>query len=366
MEPIVVFFISGHGFGHASRQVEIINRLGVLAPSPILIRSAVSPDLLRRTVRVPYELISGVCDTGIIQASSISHDDAATVREAMEFYRTFEARVTEETARLADRNVRLIVGDVPPLAFAVARRLKVPAVAVANFTWDWIYETHPGFLPAGAPVLETIRDAYRSAALALELPFSCGLDVFPMVEPIPLIARRPTRSAGETRAHFDLPTAGRVALLSFGGYGLPALDLSTVDIPPGWTIVTTDRVSRTGADAPHVRAIVEDTLIAGAFRYEDLVAAVDIVITKPGYGIIAECIATGAAMLYTSRGSFREYDVLVKALPRFVRSRFIDQADLFAGRWRSALEALIDQPPPPERIGINGADVAAARIVKVP
>ena len=55
-------------------------------------------------------------------------------------------------------------------------------------------------------------------------------------------------------------------------------------------------------------------------------------VTKPGYGIIAECVANGTAMLYTSRGHFVEYDVLVREMPRFVRCGFIDQEALFAGR----------------------------------
>jgi hypothetical protein len=57
--------------------------------------------------------------------------------------------------------------------------------------------------------------------------------------------------------------------------------------------------------------------------------------------------------------------VLVGAMPRYVRSRFIEQPDLLAGRWRAALEALIDQPPPPETIAINGADAAAERIARM-
>jgi L-arabinokinase len=108
--------------------------------------------------------------------------------------------------------------------------------------------------------------------------------------------------------------------------------------------------------------VVEEAFLSGAFRYEDLVAAADVVITKPGYGIIAECVSTRTAMLYTSRGVFREYDVLVDALPRVVRSRFINQADLLAGRWRSALEAVVAQPPPAERLAVDGADVAARRL----
>ena len=362
-QPTIAFFISGHGFGHASRQIEIINQLGARGPWHLVIRSAVNPGLLQATVRVPYTLLRGDCDTGVIQTSSISHDDRRTVQAARAFYATFDDRVAEAAAELADRDVRVIVGDVPPLAFAVAARLGVPSVAIANFTWDWIYEAHPGFLPEAAGVLDTIRKAYRSATLALELPFARGLGVFPAVEPIPLVARRSLQPAPATREHFQLPADGRLALLSFGGYGLPALDLSALQIPPGWTVITTDRVTPIdGATHPHVRAVREGALLDTTFRYEDLVAAADVVITKPGYGIVAECISTGTAMLYTSRGAFREYDVLVEALPQYVRSRFITQEDLLAGRWREALEGLVEQPPPPGSLALNGAEVAADRI----
>ena len=55
---------------------------------------------------------------------------------------------------------------------------------------------------------------------------------------------------------------------------------------------------------------------ASGYRYEDLVRAADVVVTKPGYGIIAECLANDTALLYTDRGRFIEYDVLVAAMRR--------------------------------------------------
>ena len=82
----------------------------------------------------------------------------------------------------------------------------------------------------------------------------------------------------------------------------------------------------------------EQALYDAGWRYEDLVAAVDVVATKPGYGIIAECAAHGTALLYTSRGHFVEYEVLVQEMPRYVRSQFIPQDALFAGEWRTYLE----------------------------
>jgi L-arabinokinase len=357
---MIAFYISGHGFGHASRQVEIINRLGAFGP--ILIRSAVSPLLLKRTVRVPYELLAGACDTGIVQTTSIGHDDETTVTEARAFYTNFDARIARELAILQGRQVRLIVSDIAPLALAVANALAVPGIAIANFTWDWIYETHPGFLPAGADVIELIRSCYRKTTLALELPFAGGFDVFPVVEQLPLVARRPTRTRRDTRAFFDLPSTGKVALLSFGGYGLPALDLSALDCGREWTIVTTDSVSGSQDIPGYVRAVQESAFLASGFRYEDLVAAVDVVVTKPGYGIIAECIAAQTAMVYTSRGVFREANVLTDALPRYVRSRFISQHDLFAGRWHDALQGVLSQLDPPERLAVDGAEVAASKL----
>jgi L-arabinokinase len=305
----------------------------------------------------------GACDTGVVQSTSLSHDDAETVEAAVAFDAGYAARLEAEVERLGPHEVRLIVGDIAPLAFDVAARLGVPSVALGNFTWDWIYESHPGFLPAGQAALERIRAAYRRATRALALPFATGFELFAEVERLPLIARRATRSREETRRHFGVPLDARVALLSFGGYGLPALDLTAIDCRGSWTIVTTDRVSDESlGHAPHVRRIVEHAFLGGGFRYEDLVAAADVVITKPGYGIMAECASTGTAMLYTSRGAFREYDVLVQALGQLVRSRFLPQADLFAGRWREALDGVLKQPAPPLRLDTNGADVAADRL----
>ena len=97
--------------------------------------------------------------------------------------------------------------------------------------------------------------------------------------------------------------------------------------------------------------------------YQDLVAAADLVITKPGYGIISECVANDTPLLYTSRGPFVEYDVFVAEMPRVLRCRFLPQEDLRAGRWRPHIDALLAQSAPPERARIDGAQVAAALLL---
>ncbi len=152
-------------------------------------------------------------------------------------------------------------------------------------------------------------------------------------------------------------------LVSFGGFGLDGLDLASLDCLDSYTVVAQTALPR-GRTHTSVHLIDERALYAAGFRYEDLVAAADVVVTKPGYGIIAECLANGTAVLYTSRGRFPEYDVLVAAMPRFLRCAFIEQSDLLAGRWRRALDALRSTPAPPDRPPTNGADVAADLILR--
>jgi L-arabinokinase len=107
----------------------------------------------------------------------------------------------------------------------------------------------------------------------------------------------------------------------------------------------------------------EPALYAAGWRYEDVVAAVDVVVTKPGYGIIAECLANDTALLYTDRGHFIEYDVLIHAMPAFLRSAYLPQPALFSGAWQDALDAVVAQPAPPTRPATDGAAVAAARVL---
>lgn len=366
-----LFYISGHGFGHASREVEVIAALARAVsdaglPLRLLIRSAVSPPLLERTLRVPFELRPDACDTGVIQRTSVSQDDAATIEAAAAFYATFDDRADAEAAGFAAEGIDVVVADIAPLGLAVAQRLGVPALFIGNFTWDWIYEGQPGFA-AGAPhVIPTIRRAHAGATRALRMPFAPTFDGtgLPPAVDIPMIARRPSLGRAATRAAFGLPAKRSLALLSFGGYGLRELQLDGLDVAGDWDVVVTDRSLDAGAGLPpFVHALPERALAASPARYEDLVAACDAVITKPGFGIIGECLTTGTPMLYTSRGDFREYDLLVAEMPKYLRCRFISQDDLFAGRWRDALSALLAAPAPPKHLATDGADRAAAEIL---
>jgi hypothetical protein len=361
----VVFYVSGHGFGHASREIEIINALLARRPDlRVIVRTSAKRWLFDLTLRHAVQLLELECDTGIVQIDSLRLDEAESLRRAAAFHRTLEARAASEARFLGSVGASLVVGDIPPLAFAAAHVARLPSIAISNFTWDWIYQGYADQVAGVPDLIPTIRDAYRKTRLALRLPMWGGFASMTdgLIRDIPLVARRSSRARDEVRRALGLPDDRRLVLLSFGGFGLKDFDLGALSSLAGYAVISTSHVGATAHSAaisPHLIEIDENDLYGAGYRYEDLVAASDVVVTKPGYGIIAECAANGAALLYTSRGHFVEYDVLVEAMPRFVRSRFIPQADLFAGRWAPHLDALVAQPPPPTRPAVNGADIAA-------
>jgi L-arabinokinase len=372
---MLVFYISGHGFGHATRDIEIIRILQGLAPDlPITVSTQVPPWLFERSLDSSVTLRNVECDTGLIQTDSLRADERGSIQRASEFYATFDDLVLREATLLRGLGARLVLGDIPPLAVAAAAAAGIPSVAIGNFTWDWIYEGFQEHLSAHPSLVPIIRHAYAQAALVLRLPLHggfAGLDR--VIRDIPLIARRSAHTRSECRRALGLPD-GTLLLLSFGGYGLHGLNPATPERLPDRTLVITDDAS--GSDlwrarpsrdrvSRNVAQVSESDLRRRGCQYEDLVRAVDIVVTKPGYGIVSECIANDTAILYTSRGRFAEYDVLVEGMQRYTRSQFIPQKALLSGEWEPYVTRLLAASAPDERPAIDGARVAAEMIVKM-
>jgi hypothetical protein len=347
-EPvIVVVYVSGHGLGHATRDAALLAALAAQRDDwRFVVRTTAPARVFTTRGDANVQVQRCDTDTGVAQIDSLHPDEEETARRAAAFYAEFDRRSEEEAAVLRALNARLVLGDIPPLAFEAAARADVPSVAIGNFTWDWIYRAYPSFAQVAPDAIDTIGRAYARATHTLRLPLHGGFDAMRGgLEDIPFIARRSSRGRDDARRSLGVPGDRLTVLASFGGYDL--------DLPCG-AIAALDDFTLLTPEAGFARGL----------RHEDLVAAADVVVSKPGYGIVSECLANDTALLYTSRGRFPEYDVFVAEMPGILRCRYISQQDLLAGRWTPSLRALVAQPPPPvARPRIDGAEVAAGKIV---
>jgi L-arabinokinase len=209
--------------------------------------------------------------------------------------------------------------------------------------------------------------------MALRLPMSGGFESFSNVKDIPFVARHASLSREDVCKRLKLPPEKPFVLASFGGVGLAGLDTDALGKFRKYTVLSaaTMPLTRVRKDTPAVVerkgsyiAINEEAMYDSGVRYEDLVGAAEVVVPKPGYGIVSECIANDTAILYTSRGHFPEYDVIVEEMPKYARTAFISHDDLFAGKWESAIDKLRAQPKLKKKPETNGAEVAADILLK--
>lgn len=347
---MIAAYVSGHGYGHATRTGEVLRAVRMARPDqPLAIVSEAPEWLFRQALPGGFVFRKRAVDVGVVQRDALTMDEEATVGRWRQFATGQPARVEEEASWLRSVGARVVLGDVPPLAFAAAAQAGVPSVAVANFSWDWIYRHLARKQPALAEAAHEAARAYAQCGRLLELPFGGDLAAFPRRQAIPLVARRPRVPRDQARARLGLERDQPVILISFGGLGLPGFDPAVLDGLEGHFVLG-------------IRGPSAETLAAVDLGYQDLVAAVDVVVTKPGYGIVTDAIAGRTRLIYTERGDFPEYGVLVAEMPRFLPVAFVSNQDLRRGALGPALEEVRSKPFPPEP-DLAGAEVAARELL---
>ncbi len=284
----IAVLCSAHGFGHVGRQLAVVERLLMLGHD-VALYTAAPPELLRVTRPAGQGALTIVpwrVDVGIAQLDSLTEDlDATRVR-----WREAVTRID----LLADavRGMDHAIVDVAPTAMEACRRAGVPATAVGNFDWAWIYEHYPA-LTEFAPQMKAWQSHHRAVALSPGPGMHGFRGVTQVAEPLALCA---------TPFRPDVP--GRAVLVAFGGLGLNNLAAWLPRIPDvTWVL------------APPSPAVERDDVrfVADA-RFPALLAGVDAVLTKPGYGVLAEAMLCGTRLCWVDRGHFPEAPYLERAM----------------------------------------------------
>ena len=354
----VALCVSGHGFGHAVRSATVGQE--VLARGhELLVRTDAPAWLFPSGARV-LPSPGWPLDVGVAQYDGLELDIDETRRRWAAFDADFEVRARTEARQLAEAGADVVLGDVPPLAFAAAAEADIPSLAMTNFGWDWIYAAWPGF---ERPV-RRIQSAYARADALLRLPLhdaaANAFSAFRRVLDVPLVARPvgPSRVA-DMRGRLALPDGRPAVLLSFGGFDVGRLDLGALGRWRDYLFLVTPPVSVPAELPDNVRVLPRVGL-----DYVALIAACDAVVTKPGYGIAADCLANRVPVLYTDRGPFREYTALVEGLERLGPARYVPSDEVRRGWLGPHLGALLAQPRRWLPLRLDGASVVVDHLAR--
>lgn len=352
----VAYYVTAHGYGHGVRSCDVIRALNRLYPKlPIVVVSNHPPSFFRnRLGEGLYTIRPGSFDFGMVQLDSIRVNVQESLKGVLQLYDHRKELVAQEVDFLKSYRIGLVVVDIPGIPLESAELLGIPSIAVANFSWDWIYSAYVAADPRWESQVRIYQYEYSKTDLLLRLPFSPEMRAFPRVEDIPLVA-----SPGQNRRH---EIAGLTGADSRKEWIL--VSFTTLE----WNDAALDNVARLDAcefftvlplewRRGNIHAIDRD-----AICYSDVIASMDGVITKPGFGILSDCLVNKKPLIYADRSDFLEYAVLEAAIKKYFKHLHIPAEKLYRGEVGEAIEKLWSQPEPSMTLASGGAAVAARRM----
>ncbi len=359
--PHLLVAISSHGFGHLSQVAPVVNHLIELIPQlKITIRAALPEAQLRSRLHHLDVLQFATDDFGMVMNHAFSVDTQASLARYESLHQDWDHKVKALAQQLMDAEVDVVLADVPYLPLAAAQVAGIPAVALCSLNWADILSHYVG-LDKPQALIHTMYAAYQSARYFLQPAPSMAMPKLKNQRAIgpccaPGIAQKTTLlSAAKQRKALNNPW-----LILVGMGGIP-FELSLEH----WPTQYQDRplcylVSPSSANT-HPNALSVETT---GLSYSDLVASVDLIITKPGYGMFAEAAAAGVPVLFTARGEWPETEALVTWLQDNAHCSQITTDALRAGTFEQELFKLLTQGPYTP-VAPTGNDEAAALIAEL-
>jgi hypothetical protein len=350
----ILYYLTAHGYGHAVRAGAICREFS--SGVQVLFRTLIPRKFFQEEIKSPFGYFPDRFDCGCIQSDSVTVDRQETLRTYTRLAEQNQARLEKEANWVLETGVDGIVSDIVPFAFEVAGEAGLPSVAVSNFTWYDIYETYVLDYPAFQPYLQKIRRQYEMAVQLLELMPSTGMPYFRNRMKVHLVGGvgRPVRD--QLRGHLGLDKNKHLALIYVGEFGMEGISWKNLSRFDDWDFLGIYPLPTSPANYHLVKK--ED------FAYLDLVASVDVMVSKIGYGTFSQSLMHGTPLIYLPRNGFAEFPVLEKAMVEWGHGYRLEQEVYRALRWEEALRRVISRTRPEPKIS-EGARICAREIERV-
>lgn len=299
----IAVYISDHGFGHASRNIPIIESLlkqdkdlFIIIKTGKKLVDFMSQSLVRYKSRIGYEPMK--TDLGLrLKPGTMEVDREVLLNDVKQFISTWDLIIEQEKNWLTANQINLIVSDVVPWIFKSAKLAEIKSVFISNFTWVEIYKEL-----FEENVYEDYLNCYQEANLAFIYPLAGSIkNYFKNTQEVSLSCRNfqdqnVQRIKGKYDKHTVYFSVGRSVALE-NEINLEGLN---------YHFLYTEGVKLKGKNTEFLPIDIDNT--------HDYIKAVDYVITKAGWGTVAEAICANKPMLVLRRDEVVEDRVTLQKL----------------------------------------------------
>ncbi|KAI9141429.1 hypothetical protein BKA69DRAFT_410058 [Paraphysoderma sedebokerense] len=301
----IAFYVSGHGFGHATRALQLCVRLlSSSHVSKIWIISA-APEFIFKSVlsnRCIYR--NRLIDSGVIQTDAVTVDPDKSFEDLRYVMENKDTYISEEMDFLKKNDVSLVLTDASYIPIRAAKLLGTKRAVVSNFTWDHIYSAMLPYVqttnqPLMKNYIRSITSDYSDANIlfrlqgAAPIPFEKSVPI----ADIPIFGRKSVTPRSTLLSQNSIEPDTRILLVSFGGQEVNWGKLDThIALPAGWVGVVCGLDESSSEKLPHTwKGLPKHAYIP------DWVNAADAVLGKLGYGTCSEVIIHKKPMIYVPR-----------------------------------------------------------------
>lgn len=343
--------LSPHGYGHAAMTMPVLNALRRRAPDlRLTLQTAAPRSWLEVRLSGPFEIVADTPDFGARMNGPLEVDIERTAADYRALHEDFERVAAAEAERLQRLAVDAVLSNVSYVALAAAERAGIPAAGYSCLNWHDVYAHYCGGRPEAAGLLQRMLAAYDSAAVFLRPEPGMPMSALSNLRPVGPVASRTNSRRKAVEHRLGIAAGTRLALIGFGGIELPLPFAEWVRLP-GWHWLVPEPVNG--------RADMTFWQEASA-PFSELLASVDVVVTKPGYGTFTECAIDGVPVLYLPRPDWPESHGLIDWLRANGRCLEIALEDLFSARLADQLQSLLAMPAKSLPIASGIEETAAA------
>lgn len=274
------FYVSNHGFGHAARNIPLIEKIWrdnkkhrIFVKTDSARVEMIKRNLAHCDERITY--CGNYKECGVIFKDGCLKVDREELRRSVEKeLQSWDVLITKEVEILKREKIDIVISDITPWVLRVSKALHIPSVLISNFTW---FDHYNLYLPEelSAPY----RECYELAdqVIVYDLYVKQMLQYCNPIEKVSLVAREgDPLTARQIRRQYKEP----IIFVSIGKSVSIADEIEVGNLP--YTFITTQGVNLRGKNV----VVLPDTVI----NTMDYISASDYVISKCGWSTVAEIL----------------------------------------------------------------------------
>jgi len=339
MTKNIAYFITPHGFGHASRATGVMQAIQQSIPEAHFTIFSTLPNWFFEESQIKAEVIPTNCDVGVVQKTPFIEDFEATLEQLNSLYPFSQELLSTIVKKLKDNQIDLVICDIAALGIAAAELVGLPSVLIENFTWDWIYEPFAQNQSEFTRFSNHLKSIYPQASLRIQTEPLCERvdNAAYITSPI---ARQPFSDRDTIRRKLGLSNTHPLVLMSMGGIQEEYSSVQQLKKYQDTTFIIPG-----GKDSFKQ---VENLIFLphhSDFYHPDLIQAADFVIGKAGYSTIAEVYHAGIPFGFISRARSRETVPLANFIKSQIPSVEISEEQYQNETWLSLLPQIFELQP---------------------